>query len=415
MKKILIYFLIGVSTYLIFSCESKNPVTVPVFEDGSQLINSTPVPEISRSFINGIYSVEIGSEFFGKNVVIHWSGNSFSIFTGKNFTYFVLKSGIVGSEIVFEGYWKYAQDSNTGLTLLTIKPDEGSDELILGKEPDKQITIRGSFGNENSFSGNDLVLRYSRPLYERSDPFYIIAHRGGGRNLDQLSESENSLGIMQLAESYGANSIEIDVRLTKDGIPIIFHDENLSSRLVVGEFAVGPINNYTYAHLLTLCKLKNGEPIPTLSQALETVITKTGLSLVWLDIKDPNAVSSAIKLQKEYLIVSEALGRKVEILIGMPDEDVVEEFLKYGLAESTPSLCEIDFDTVLKTDSQVWAPAWTHGPMTEDVIRMQSLGKKVFFWTLDRPEFINIFLNEGRVDGILSNYPSIVAYEYFIQ
>ena len=70
---------------------------------------------------------------------------------------------------------------------------------------------------------------------------------------------------------------------------------------------------------------------------------------------------------------------------------------------------------VIKTNSLVWAPAWTRGPMTDEVNKVRGLGKRVFFWTLDGPEFIKVFLDEGVADGILTNYPSIVAYEYYIR
>jgi glycerophosphoryl diester phosphodiesterase len=275
--------------------------------------------------------------------------------------------------------------------------------------------MRGSFGNGNNFSEQNLVFRFSRDIEKRSSRFYIIAHRGGGRNLDQPPDPENSLEIIKRAENFGANAIEIDVRLTKDGVPIIFHDENLSSRLIIGEFAVGPIKNYPYSHLLAYCKLKNGEPIPTLEQALETVITKTNLSLVWMDIKDVQSISSVIKLQKKYSELALSYNRKVEFLIGLPDDDTKNEFLKYSKTENIPSLCELDFDSVMETKSIVWAPAWTRGPMTDQVNLMKGFGKRVFFWTVDAPEFIKVFLEEGAADGILTNYPSVVAYQYYVK
>jgi glycerophosphoryl diester phosphodiesterase len=415
MRKIQRHFILSFIAVLSLSCSADDSVTVPLFDGNSLLQNSIPLPETTKLLINGVYNVESGADSFGKSVVIKWTGKSFSVFTGKSFAYFILKGGIVDSSIIFEGYWRFAQESNTGLAFLKINLHEGGREILQGKIPAVPIIIRGTFGDRNSFSGSNLIFHYANAIRERVEPFYIIAHRGGGRNLDQLPESENSLGMMQIAESFGANAIEIDVRLTKDGIPIIFHDANLSPRLVIGEFAVGPIKNYTYAHLITLCTLKNGELIPTLEQALETVLTQTSLSLVWMDVKDPLAIPLIIKMQNDFSARASLLGRKVEFLIGLPDEDAINEYLKISPSKLAPSLNELDYDSVIQTNSTVWAPAWTEGPMTDQVKRMQNLGKRVFFWTVDAPEFIKVFLDEGAANGILSNYPSVVAYQYYVK
>ncbi|MFA7421201.1 MAG: glycerophosphodiester phosphodiesterase family protein [Melioribacteraceae bacterium] len=399
----------------LLSCTGDESVTVPIFENGGLLANTSSLSATTSKLIEGIYSVESGSDNFGRNVVIKFTGNTFSIFTGKNFAYFVLNVGIKDSSIVFEGYWRFAQDSKTGLAILRLDANEGGKQIIKNNTPNSSFVLRGSFGDGNNSTQNELILRYIRPINKSKIDFKILAHRGGGRNLDQLPESENSLGMMQIAESFGANGIEIDVRLTNDNVPIIYHDENLSPRLVVGEFAIGPIKNYSYAHLLTLCRLKNGELIPTLKEALETIINKTNLSVVWLDVKDPAAIPQIIKLQEEYVNLAIAAGRKLEILIGLPDDTAVEEFQKQPNFQNAASLCELEFDTVINSNSLVWAPAWTRGPMIDEVSRMRGLGKRVFFWTLDGPEFIKVFLDEGAADGILSNYPSIVAYEYYIR
>lgn len=415
MKYHIAKILIVVLSLITFSCSGEESVTFPIFENGGQLANSTSLTHESSMQIEGIYTVEKGFDYFGKKVVVKFNGKSFSIFTGKNFAYFVLNSGLKDSAIIFEGYWRFAQDSKTGLAILKISSIEGLEQILKNKPLNNSVVLRGSFGENNSFASGELVLRYLHPLNKNSSDFKILAHRGGGRNSDQLPESENSLGMMQIAETFGATGIEIDVRLTKDNIPIIYHDENLNPRLVNGEFVVGSIKNYTYAHLSTLCRLKNGELIPTLKEALETILYKTNLTLVWLDIKDHTSISQIIILQKEYLELAKKKGRELEILIGLPDDTAVNEFLKQPQYQNINSLCELSFDWTIKTNSTVWAPAWTRGPMVNEVSKMRNLGKRVFFWTLDGPEFIKVFLDEGVADGILSNYPSIVAYEYYIR
>ena len=71
----------------------------------------------------------------------------------------------------------------------------------------------------------------------------VIAHRGVTRN-----EQENTLPAFHEAFSEGADGLEIDVRLSKDEKPIIFHDED-TSRLFQKSLE---IKNTTYAELKIL-------------------------------------------------------------------------------------------------------------------------------------------------------------------
>ena len=50
----------------------------------------------------------------------------------------------------------------------------------------------------------------------------IIAHRGGNRVFP-----ENSAAAIHNAFESGVDIVEIDVRLSKDGVPVVMHDENL--------------------------------------------------------------------------------------------------------------------------------------------------------------------------------------------
>jgi hypothetical protein len=50
----------------------------------------------------------------------------------------------------------------------------------------------------------------------------------------------------------------------------------------------------------------------------------------------------------------------------------------------------------------------------EEVQRMQAEGRRAFAWTMDIPENILRYMRQGRFNGILSNYPSLVAYYYYV-
>lgn len=73
--------------------------------------------------------------------------------------------------------------------------------------------------------------------------FINYAHRGASEYAPENTMSSFYLGIQQ-----GANGIETDIRMTKDGVPVLFHDKTLER--VVG--APGGVGDYTYAELLQM-------------------------------------------------------------------------------------------------------------------------------------------------------------------
>jgi glycerophosphoryl diester phosphodiesterase len=66
----------------------------------------------------------------------------------------------------------------------------------------------------------------------------------------------------------GANAVEIDVQLSKDGTAFLYHDEDFNSRLTTGAFCLGNVSNYTMLMIKLFCRLKHEEYIPTLREAM---------------------------------------------------------------------------------------------------------------------------------------------------
>ena len=79
----------------------------------------------------------------------------------------------------------------------------------------------------------------------------IIAHRGG-----PAPYLENSIRAIQYSLEHGADGIEIDLRLSSDGIPFGFHDENLNRILGVPR----RVNECSSSELLSFGSDKWGRP-----------------------------------------------------------------------------------------------------------------------------------------------------------
>ena len=105
----------------------------------------------------------------------------------------------------------------------------------------------------------------------------IIGHRGAAGYAP-----ENTISAIHTAADMGCTWVELDVKLTKDSVPVIFHDDEID-RTTNG---TGKMAEITYAEL---CDLEagswfgdsfSGEPIPTLEEALDAIIERDlGLNL----------------------------------------------------------------------------------------------------------------------------------------
>ncbi len=395
-----------------WTCTTENPVVLP--EVKCKLENTSPVSEASKALFEGVYGLELGVARFGSEVVVKWGGKHLSIFTQTS--YIVLEVGQKDSVIYLCGHWRVPTSDATGLINLIIAKDEGASSILKGVTP-SSITIKGFYGNQNNPVSTPVVFQYKRYFSTKvtSGNFHILGHRGGGRTSDRLPVSENSIPMIGYAERLGATGVEIDIRLTKDKVPVLYHDADLNIRLTTKGPLNGPIENFTWNQLRVFVRLIRGEQIPRLIDALEYVVDSTQLNFVWLDIKNPEVVALIEPIQQEALLHADAVGRNVKILMGIPADDVLAAFKLLPAYQSIPSLCEISPEEARELNSRVWSPRWTLGTQNDLVAEVQSEGREVICWTIDTPGFIKQFIELGRFDGLLTNYPSSVAYYHYIQ
>ncbi|XP_068967746.1 glycerophosphodiester phosphodiesterase 1 isoform X1 [Bombus flavifrons] len=112
----------------------------------------------------------------------------------------------------------------------------------------------------------------------------VVAHRGGGYDFP-----ENSLTAFRNSKERGCTAVELDLCLTKDNVPIIFHD--LTIDRVTGK--TGNVKDMTWDQLKQLDiahnhplkdKFIEGEKIPLLCEAVETCLSNE--QRIIIDIKE---------------------------------------------------------------------------------------------------------------------------------
>lgn len=407
-----IWPIIAVTAIVVSGCVAQlEEILQPEVDFAALAASTVPLDASQQQTMNGVYdAVQNGGNVFGDTVTVRWDGEGLSILSVHNVTFCYLRGGFRDDTVVVEGFWRFARGSQTGVLRLRILPDEGGRELRQGKGTIKDLTLRGyAAGPRDNQHRRDVVLTYSRKIKDRLRRFDVIAHRGGARNSDRLGFSENTVEMLRYASQLGATGVEIDILLTKDKAPIVFHDENFTPRTVQGAYLLGPVSNYTVDQIKTLARLVNGEHIPTLEEALATIITETNLRLVWLDVKSPEAVDTIIRAQIRAQAGAKAVGRDITFYLGLPTQDVYDAYMAHPLRAQVSTLCELDIERTRAANSAAWAPRWTLGVQADNVKAMQREGRRCFVWTLDDPAFIAQFLAEGDYDGILTNYPSLIA------
>lgn len=414
------YLVLGLLLLLFVGCRNEYKAPVPYEFTNAPGAGrfTTPV----RQAMEGVYRVTDGADQFGEQVALKWTyvlngpdtTHSLSIFTGKEVGFFNLEAASDSDTLALTGYWRRLINVETGRARLAVRTKRNgqlqrySGRLATGDT----LVLDGGWGRKTADPTQKLTLTYRRPL--NPEPFAILAHRSGGRTSDLLTASENSVEIIKMASRLGATGIEIDVRFTKDGVPILYHDNTLNLRLIQKNGLDGAIEKYTYQQLQAFVRLINGERIPTLEEALETVISNTTLTFVWLDTKYVGPMDKVQAIQQKFRQRAMLARRDLRIVIGLPTLGAVDAYQALPDTTNTPILCELDTIITRNLNARIWAPRWTLGSQTEEVLAMKAEGRTVFVWTLDEPKFIEQFISGRRFDGILSNYSPIVAYYHYV-
>jgi len=213
---------------------------------------------------------------------------------------------------------------------------------------------------------------------------HLLAHRG--LNQHRSSIDENSITAFEQALKFGTTHIESDVHATKDGVAVLFHDDDLER--VAGLHL--KISELTFAELSEI-KLANGSRVPSLREVLQHF---PGLRLN-LDVKaDAGCAATAqvlndLKAFDRVLVSSFSKARRIETL-RLLDAKVATSAASTEVLGLwiTHNFFGIGFGLIAKNFDAVQIPR-SYGPIhldTESFIkRARKHGLEVHFWTVNDP------------------------------
>jgi glycerophosphoryl diester phosphodiesterase len=222
----------------------------------------------------------------------------------------------------------------------------------------------------------------------------ILAHRGGAREAP-----ENTLAAIEHARSAGADGVELDVRLSLDGEPVVFHDHDLrrlgSSRRRVDESGL---------HELVAIDLGRGRPrfagetIPTLSRALEAA---RGLDPIQLELK---AEGDAARLARR--VVDEVARHELGTVIQLTSfsKAALDEVRRVApgwtagliLAEPPGDSSWLGFP-IVSLSRELAAAGWA--------ARANQIGVRVYVWTENDPASLASWSALG-IAGLITDRPA---------
>lgn len=254
----------------------------------------------------------------------------------------------------------------------------------------------------------------------------IIAHRGAS-----AFAPENTLAAFQMAIEEGADGLEFDVRIAKDGVPIVFHDATLR-RIAQRNVRV---TNFTAEELQSLdvgtwFNVKNpkkadkkfsGETVPTLTQFFDFLGDYQGL--LYLELKGKQVEIPALVKAVTQIV------RKSKLFPNI----IIKSFKLEAVAQSHRMLPEVrtaalfapKIMTILRKQSHLIKKAQEcqadelslhYSLATHKLVeRADAEGMPTIIWTADHPVWVKR-ASEIGLKAIITNNPARLLakrYEFF--
>lgn len=242
----------------------------------------------------------------------------------------------------------------------------------------------------------------------------MFAHRGGAGLVP-----ENTLAAFQNGLALGADGIECDVHLSRDGVPVVVHDPTLERTTD----ATGPVCERTADELARLdagSRFRRGDAYPYRGQGLGVPTLEAVLracpdarAIIELKGRDPELARAAVEVVRR----TDAVDR---VCLGAFDHQTIEVVRRAEPAVATSASQDEALRTLYRS--------WVRWPPTRPrpyqafqvpevagrmpvvrpgfVRQVHAEGQVLQVWVVDRPDDVRRLLAWG-VDGIISDYPDV--------
>jgi len=248
----------------------------------------------------------------------------------------------------------------------------------------------------------------------KSQPL-IIAHRGASS-----LAPENTFAAFRKAIDDGAEGIEFDVRLTKDKIPVVFHDSKLTricgvnekisrfTRVGLNEFDIGSWFNDKFPALAD--GSFSEERIQSLSSTLKLLAEYKGV--IYIELKcNENSVEDLSKAVCEIIKTSPLLP---QLIVKSFNLDALPLIKNYCPTVNTAALFAPDAKVILRKEKRLINVAKELGAnrlslhfslATKKLMaKAEESNLPITIWTADNPRWIKRGLKLG-IDHIITNNP----------
>ena len=234
----------------------------------------------------------------------------------------------------------------------------------------------------------------------------VVAHRGASGY-----EPENTFASFDLAVGQRADMLELDVHLTKDGVPVVIHDDTLERTTNL----TGKVRNRSFSEIRKLnaaAKTENHpfEPIPTFEEVVDKYHDKLRLmveikhgSSFYKDIEQKvistlerfDAIDTCEIISFDFDSIRRVRAIREDISTGIIFVGKISEFTK--LAKEIGCLA--------------LHPSYEY-ITTEDVEQVRKVANlEIYSWTVNDLEEIRHQCEVVRPDGIVTDYPDVVLRE----
>jgi glycerophosphoryl diester phosphodiesterase len=213
-----------------------------------------------------------------------------------------------------------------------------------------------------------------------------IAHRG----FAGLYPENTLTAVRQAADQ--ADMIEVDIRLSRSGDPVVIHDETVDR---VTD-STGPISEISLATLQSMNVLGTGEGVPSLEAVLRTVPDGVGLNL---ELKSMDRVKPVLDIVAEF---------DVEVLLSSFDIETLaaarEEAPDVDRALIVDSSSEAGIERAASLDCAAIHPHWR---LVDFALleRAHRSGLEVNVWPISDPDKARDYQKMG-VDGVIVDEPA---------